>query len=49
MIKVLIEALKTDNFYGVSYNIDIAKGKYKYPLNSKEMKNTIKRSWYGNK
>ena len=49
MKKLLIEALKTDNFYGVSYYIDVAKGRYKYPLTAKEMKNTIKRSWYGNK
>ena len=25
MIKLLIEALKTDNFYGVSYYIDVAR------------------------
>jgi hypothetical protein len=49
MIKLIIELLKTDNFYGVSYNIDVAKGRYKYPLTFKEMKNTIKRSWHGNK
>ena len=30
-------------------DLDVAKGRYKYPLNAKEMKNTIKRSWYGNK
>ncbi len=47
MIKILIEALKTDNFYGVSYNIDVAKGRYKSPTTLKEMKESIKRNRYG--
>ena len=49
MIKLLIETLKTDNFYGVSYYIDVAKGKYKSPTTRKEMKETIKRNMYGRK
>ena len=47
MIKLIIELLKTDTFYGVSYNIDVAKGKYKSPTTLKEMKETIKHSKYG--
>ena len=46
MIKLLIEALKTDNFYGVSYYIDVAKGRYK-STTWKEMKESIKRNRYG--
>jgi hypothetical protein len=30
MIKNIISMLSVDNFYGVSENIDIAKGKYAY-------------------
>ena len=44
MIKVLIEALKTDNFYGVNPYIDIAKGKYKAPESYNDFKNVIKRN-----
>lgn len=47
MIKLIIETLKTDNFYGVSYNIDVAKGRYKSPTTLKEMKESIKRNRYG--
>jgi len=47
MIKLIIEALKTDNFYGVSYYIDVAKGRYKSPTTWKEMKESIKRNRYG--
>ena len=47
MIKVLIEALKRDKFYGVSYYIDVAKGRYKSPTTLKEMKESIKRNRYG--
>jgi len=44
MIKLIIELLKTDNFYGVNPYIDIAKGRYKSPENWKELKNILKRS-----
>ena len=47
MIKLIIELLKTDTFYGVSYNIDVGKGRYKSPTTLKEMKETIKRNRYG--
>ena len=49
MIKLIIELLKTDNFYGVNPYIDIAKGKYKAPLTWLETKDRIKRRWYGGK
>ena len=47
MIKLIIELLKTDKFYGVNTYIDIAKGKYKAPLTRSEAKDIIKRRWYG--
>jgi hypothetical protein len=47
MIKLIIELLNTDNFYGVNPYIDIAKGKYKAPLTFSEARNVIKRRWYG--
>jgi hypothetical protein len=31
MIKLILELLSTDDFYGVSENVEIAKGKYKIP------------------
>jgi len=44
MLKNIIELLKTDNFYGISENIDIAKGKYKAPETIKEgIKNAKRR------
>jgi len=43
MIKELVELLKADDFYGVDPMIDMAKGKYKAPLNMKEFKESIKR------
>ena len=49
MIKLIIELLKTDNFYGVNPYIDIAKGWYKAPLTITEAKEVIKRRWYGRK
>ena len=47
MIKLIIELLKTDNFYGVNPYIDIAKGKHKAPLTISEAKDYIKRRWHG--
>ena len=43
MIKTVIDLLNLDNFYGVSKDIDVAKGKYKYPSTWKELKEFIKR------
>lgn len=43
MIRQVLDLLKADDFYGVDPMIDIAKGKYKAPLNMKEFKESIKR------
>ena len=43
MITKAIELLQTNEFYGISENIEIAKGKYQYPSNFKGMMNKIKR------
>lgn len=47
MIKELVEILKSDDFYGIDPVIDIAKGKYKAPRNTKELKESIKRRTNG--
>jgi len=44
MIKQIIDLLKTDNFYGVSEEIEIAKGRYKAPETIKEGINNVKRT-----
>lgn len=36
MIKTILNMLSVDDFYGVSENIDIAKGKYKIETNLKK-------------
>ena len=36
-----------DNWYGISEEIDIAKGKYKACSDLKDVKETIKRTYYG--
>ena len=43
MIKTVIDLLNLEDFYGISEDIDIAKGKYKYPSTWKELKEFIKR------
>jgi hypothetical protein len=43
MIKNIIELLKTDNFYNISEEIEIAKGKYKAPESVKEGIKNVKR------
>lgn len=48
MIKTILELLAVSEWYGVSENIDIAKGKYKACSNFKEAKEIIKRNSYGN-
>lgn len=40
---IIIKLLQLDDFYGVSENIEIAKGKYKLPETLKEGYNKIKR------
>jgi len=47
MIKQIIELLNASDWYGVSENIDIAKGKYKAVSNWSEAKKQIKRIYYG--
>ena len=47
MIKTLIDLLNVDEFYGISKNVDIAKGLYKKPTTFKETKELIKRIYHG--
>lgn len=47
MIKEILELLNADNWYGISENVDIAKGKYKAVSDIKELKQTLKRIRYG--
>jgi hypothetical protein len=47
MIGKIIELLNASDWYGVSENIDIAKGKYKAISNMEEAKQQIKRLYYG--
>lgn len=44
MIRELLILLSTDNFYKVSDNVDIAKGKNKLPMNIKEGIESVKRN-----
>ena len=48
MIKQILELLSTRDWYGISENIDIAKGKYKACSNMKDVKEQLKRVRYGN-
>lgn len=43
MIASIIDLLKTQKFYGVSKEVDIAKGKYKIPDTWKGLRNTLRR------
>lgn len=43
MIKSLIDLLQYSDFYKVSEDVDIAKGKYQIPHNWKQVKNLYKR------
>lgn len=47
MIKEIIDLLQKDKLYGVSKSIDIAKGKWAYPNNWKELVNVWKRNLRG--
>lgn len=49
MIKQILELLNASDWYGVSENVDIAKGKYKAVSNFSEVKQKIKRDYYGRK
>ena len=43
MIRNILDLLKTDHFYNVSEEVEIAKGKYKIPEGRKEIVHNIKR------
>jgi hypothetical protein len=46
MIQNIIDLLNTNKFYGVSKNVDIAKGRYEIPLTwSEAFKNIKRRIW----
>ena len=49
MYKEMLELLRLDNFYGVSDNIDFAKGVYKYPESIKDCGKLLKRIMTKNK
>jgi hypothetical protein len=49
MIKTIIDLLNLDDFYGMNEDVDIAKGKYKYPQSIKEAKLLLKRIWKSKK
>lgn len=43
MIKNIIDLLQLSDWYGVSHNVDIAKGIYKAPRDWKETKEVLER------
>ena len=47
MINNIIDLLQLSEYYGVSKQVDIAKGKYKVPYSWKELGKKIKRIWNG--
>lgn len=47
MIKNIIDLLNASDWYGVSENVDIAKGKYRAVRNWDEAKKQLKRQYYG--
>jgi hypothetical protein len=49
MIKNIIDLLQVDEFYGVSKNVDTAKGLYQKPKSWKELKELAKRLYHGRK
>jgi len=49
MVKQIIELLNIDDWYGVSEEVDIAKGKYKAIGTVEDMKKQLKRYYYGTK
>lgn len=49
MVKNIIDLLNTMDFYGVSKNIDIAKGIYSIPTTFNDGKKQIKRIWKSKK
>lgn len=49
MIQGILDLLQLDNFYGVSNNIDIAKGLYSIPKSITDGTTQIKRAWKSKK
>jgi len=49
MIQGILDLLQLDNFYGVSNNIDIAKGLYSIPKSISDGTTQIKRAWKSKK
>lgn len=49
MIKGIIDLLQLDNFYGVSHNVDIAKGIYQLPKSFSDGTKQLKRVWKSKK
>jgi hypothetical protein len=47
MISKIIVILQHKEYYGLSKEIDIAKGMYAYPTSFKDFKNKLKRIWHG--
>ena len=47
MIKNIIDLLVVKEYYGVSKNVDFAKGNRKIPYSWKQVKELLKRMWYG--
>ena len=47
MIKNIIDLLVVNEYYGVSENVDFAKGSKKIPYTWKQVKQLIKRMWHG--
>lgn len=46
MIKNIVDMLKLDNHFGISENVEIAKGKYKLESNVKKIYKQEKRKLY---
>jgi len=47
-MKEILNLLSLNEYYGVSENIEIAKGKYEMPFTWKDVWYKIKRHYYGN-
>ena len=43
-LKLILDILALDNFYGADEDIQIAKGKYKTPMGLKDLRDRIKRA-----
>lgn len=47
MISNILNILASNEFYGISENVEIAKGKYEIPFTWKDVWYKIKRYYYG--